>query len=264
MIAKINMSLLSADNIVVSLLLYTAATRWMESIAFPSFPRELCSVLDHPGVWQMISEASGGILLPQELTSVSSVLYVLSSWVAKLDYIPICMLLNPFAVSENSMLRWAVWDHHHCYLDPYTRLLWALILIILLWCSLCWSRYIWWCPEGAMCVYFLCLGITFPLLPSVLKQPALESAEQQCWRCRPGRNMEVRRESLPSGPALSQNFLVRYPLGPASCLWLYKSKVIELFRKKIGHKCVKGKYNLKIKSCTINGAGAVKLIFREG
>lgn len=53
----------------------------------------------------MISEASGEILLPQELTSVSSVLYVLSSCVAKLDYIPMCMLLNPFPVSENNMLR---------------------------------------------------------------------------------------------------------------------------------------------------------------
>lgn len=35
MIAKVNMSLLSADNIAVSLPLYTAATRGMEAMAFP-------------------------------------------------------------------------------------------------------------------------------------------------------------------------------------------------------------------------------------
>lgn len=59
----------------------------------------------HAGFWQKISEDSGGILLPQELRSVSSVLYVLSPWVAKLDYIPVCMLLNPFPVFENNMLN---------------------------------------------------------------------------------------------------------------------------------------------------------------
>lgn len=50
MIAKINTSLLSADNIAVSLPLYTAATRGMEVMALPLFAGELCSVLDHPGV----------------------------------------------------------------------------------------------------------------------------------------------------------------------------------------------------------------------
>lgn len=58
----------------------------------------------HAGFWQKISEDSGGIL-PQELRSVSSVLYVLSPWVAKLDYIPVCMLLNPSPVFENNMLN---------------------------------------------------------------------------------------------------------------------------------------------------------------
>lgn len=49
MIGKKNMSLLSADNIAVSLPLQTAATRWMEAVALPLFARKLCSVLGNPG-----------------------------------------------------------------------------------------------------------------------------------------------------------------------------------------------------------------------
>lgn len=50
MIGKKNTSLLSADNIAVSLPSHIAATRWMEVVALPLFARELCSVLGNPGI----------------------------------------------------------------------------------------------------------------------------------------------------------------------------------------------------------------------
>jgi len=40
------------------------------------------------------------------------------------------------------------------------------------------------------------LGITLPLLLLVLEQLAVESAEKQCWRGRPGGNMRVRKECI--------------------------------------------------------------------
>lgn len=42
--------------------------------------------------------------------------------------------------------------------------------------------------------FFFGLGITLPLFLLVLKQFALELAEQQCWRNRPSRNTQVRKK----------------------------------------------------------------------
>lgn len=65
---------------------------------------------------------------------------------------------------------------------------------------------------------FFALGITLPVLLLVLKQFALESAEQQGWRNRPSRNTQVRKKSVcPAGSyPLAQP--CHRTLGPASCL----------------------------------------------
>lgn len=43
---------------------------------------------------------------------------------------------------------------------------------------------------------FFGLDITLPLFLLVLKQFALESAEQQCWRNSPSRKMQVRKKKV--------------------------------------------------------------------
>lgn len=138
----------------------------------------------------------------------------------------------------------AVWSHHHwfCCLDPFSHLLWASYYF----CGavLCLSRYIG--GQKGQCFYFLC--------PRHRSPTALLIAEAFCfgvsWRAvlekqswflshASEKGTCLLSWQLPPISVLSQNCLVTYPLvGTAckSCLWLYESTVIELFRNKVDHK----------------------------
>lgn len=105
------------------------------------------------------------------------------------------------------------------------------------------------------------LGITLPLLLSVLIQFALESAEQLCWRSRSSGNMQVRREGasiwLAAAVWLSRvtELLVWTPAWPCKVpvLCLYRSKTIKLLRNNMDYK---GEY----KASTVRGVKAAKFL----
>lgn len=110
------------------------------------------------------------------------------------------MLLNPFPVSENNMqgqeqfevttTGFVVWiDSAICFGLSFSSCFFCGAV-------LCLRRYTG--GQKGQCFYFLCPGHHSPTAPLSAEHSALEwgSGEQQCWRNRPSRNMQVRKESV--------------------------------------------------------------------